>query len=68
MDIDVGFFHLLQLRSALGLEIKGLKHSKGSAYAYIKKEFGYKGNKQKVYDQLNNKINEIKEQKNENCT
>ena len=63
MDIDVSFFHLLQLRSALGLEIKGLKNSKGSAYAYIKKKFGYKGSKQKVYDQLNAHIIIVKEQK-----
>lgn len=63
MDIDVSFFHLLQLRSALGLEIKGLKNSRGSAYAYIKKTFGYKGSKQKVYDQLNARIIIAKEQR-----
>lgn len=45
-------FHLLQLKYALKLEIKGLKHSQGSVYAYIKNRFNLKGNKQRVYDQF----------------
>lgn len=45
-------FHLLQLKYALKLEIKGLKHRQGSVYAYIKKRFNLKGNKQRVYDQF----------------
>jgi hypothetical protein len=31
-----------------------------SCYARIKSEFGFKGNKQKVYDQMQNYINERK--------
>ena len=33
-------FQLIQLKSAMGLELKGLKHSKGSAIAFTRKLFG----------------------------
>lgn len=42
----------LTLRRALMLEIKGMKHSRGSAYATIKREFNLKGNKQSVLEQF----------------
>ena len=46
-------YRILALKAALGLEIKGLKHSRGiSAYAIVKKEFGFKGSKAKVLTQL----------------
>ena len=42
-------FRLLALKSALRLEIAGMKRSRGpSACAIIKSEFGLKGNKQYV--------------------
>ena len=53
---NIEMFRLLQMKSALALEIKGLKHSRGSVYALVKKEFNLKGNKQKVFDQLCNII------------
>ena len=53
---NIEMFRLLQMKSAIALEIKGLKHSRGSVYALVKKEFNLKGNKQKVYDQLCNII------------
>lgn len=43
---------VLTLRSALGLELKGLKRRGRSVYSIVKQEFGFKGNKQRVYDQL----------------
>ena len=43
---------ILTLRSMLGLELKGLSRHGRSAYSIVKAEFGFKGNKQKVYDQL----------------
>lgn len=43
---------MLTLRQALKLEIIGLKHRGGSVYALIKREFGLKGNKQKVYEEF----------------
>lgn len=51
-------FQILAMRSALKLEIAGLKHSRGSVYALVKKRFGFKGNKQRVLDQLNAYIEE----------
>ena len=45
-------YRLISLKYALKLEMLGLKHSRGSAYATIKKEFGYKGSKQLVFDQF----------------
>ena len=61
--IDVDFYRLLTLRSALKLEILGMKNSRRSAYAIIKEEFGFKGNKQKVYDQIDELIKKAKENK-----
>jgi len=46
---------LLTLRSGLKLELIGLKMTRGrSCYAIIKNEFGFKGSKQKVFDQFTN--------------
>lgn len=50
---DPEIFRLFALRSALGLELKGFKHSRGSAYAYIKRTYGLRGNKARVYEQFN---------------
>ena len=63
MIIDVEFYRLLTLRSALKLEILGMSRRGQSVYALIKKEFGFKGNKQKVYDQIDKHIQIIKENK-----
>lgn len=61
--IDVEFYRLLTLRSALELEILGMKRRGRSVYAIIKEEFGFRGNKQKVYDQIDAYIQKIKENK-----
>jgi hypothetical protein len=46
-------FKLLQLKGALKLELTGMKMWRGqSAYAIVKNLGGYKGNKQKVYEQF----------------
>ena len=45
-------FQLLRLKADLKLEMLGIKHSRGSVYAYIKRMYGLKGNKQKVYEQF----------------
>ena len=53
MIIDnIDMARLLTLKSALKLEISGLKRRGQSAYSIIKSEFNLKGNKQKVYDQF----------------
>lgn len=54
---DIRNFRILTLRSALRLEIAGMSRSQGkSAYQIIKSEFGFKGSKVKVLDQLNTYI------------
>ena len=49
---NLELYNMIRLKYALKLELAGMKHSRGSAYALIKKEFNLKGNKQKVYDQF----------------
>ena len=48
----IKMFHMLSQRSALKLELVGLKHSKGSVYAHIKRTYGLRGSKQSVYTQF----------------
>ena len=45
-------FQLIQLKHALILETKGLKNSRKSAYATIKKRFGLTGSRQSVLTQF----------------
>jgi len=42
----------LTLKSALKLEIIGLKRSGRSAYSIVKQEYDLKGSKQRVLDQM----------------
>ena len=51
-------FRLRALRGALKLEILVMKRRGRSAYSLAKEEFGFKGNKQKVLEQLEAKLNE----------
>jgi hypothetical protein len=49
---SIGVYRLLMLKSALQLEIRGIRvWRNASAYAILKKELGLKGNRQKVLDQ-----------------
>jgi len=50
-------FRMRSLRGALKLEILGMKRRGRSVYSIVKEEFGFKGNKQKVLQQLEDKIN-----------
>lgn len=45
-------YRLLALKHALRLEIKGLKRRGTSTYQIVKREFGFRGNRQSVLDQL----------------
>ena len=45
-------FRTRMLRSALKLEVLGMSRRGVSAYRMVKDEFGFKGSKQKVLDQL----------------
>ena len=57
---NISLFRLITLKHALKLETLGMKKRGKSAYVIVKEEFNLKGNKQKVYEQLENIINIIK--------
>lgn len=48
----IGLMRLLCMKNALKAEIQGFRMVRHSVYAQVKRELGFKGNKQKVYDQL----------------
>lgn len=48
----IGLYRLLAFKHAIKLEALGMKHSRGSMTARAKKEFGFKGNRDKVLVQL----------------
>jgi hypothetical protein len=52
----IRLYEMLVQRSALKLEILGLRHSRGSVYARIKKQYGFRGSRQQVLEQLQAKI------------
>ena len=49
---EIALFRMKSLRGALKLEILGMKRRGRSVYSIVKEEFGFKGNKQKVLEQL----------------
>jgi hypothetical protein len=55
--VDVHMF--LTRRAALGLEMKGLCHSRGSVYKLCKEFYGLRGNKAKVHAAMTTVRNEI---------
>lgn len=57
---NITLFRLLTLRTALKLEIEGMRKHGRSAYAIIKKEFGLKGSRQTVYEQFDKLVEESK--------
>jgi len=60
---SINNFRILTLVKGLKLEILGLKRGRGkSCYQILKDEFGLKGSKQKVYDQLNQVLENWKKQ------
>ena len=50
---------LLSWRSRLKLEMKGIKFKDGSTYAFLKKRYGYKGNREKVLAQYEADLRKI---------
>ena len=59
---NINLFRLLSLRSALKLEIVGMKKRGRSAYSIIKEEFGFKGSKQSVLADLEELIAQKKDE------
>jgi hypothetical protein len=50
---QTGLFRILQIKHGLKLELTGIRISRfGSLFAMVKREFGLKGNKQKIHDQF----------------
>ena len=60
---DINMFRMLSLKGALGLEVKGMRISRGrSVYSIVKEEFGLKGNKQRVLEQFTAIVEQMKVQ------
>lgn len=60
---QIEMYRLIILRGALKLEREGIKMSRGrSAYSIIKQEFGFKGNRERVYTQFCEYVEKMKGQ------
>lgn len=49
---DVQWMRMRTQLAALKLELYGMTSSRGSTYAAVKRDYGFRGNKKRVYDQL----------------
>ena len=49
---EIALFRMKSLRGAFKLEILGMKRRGRSVYSIVKEEFGFKGGKKKVLEQL----------------
>ena len=58
---QIDMFRFLSLRSALKLECLGMKRGGQTAYSIVKAEYGFKGNKKSVLQQMEQIIKEFKE-------
>ena len=58
---DIDLYSIMTKRSALVMEMKGMKRRGRSAYSIIKEEFGLKGSKERVFEQLTEIIEAIKQ-------
>jgi|TARA_R110000765_G_scaffold292384_2_gene387984 uncharacterized protein (DUF2141 family) len=57
---QIAMARVLTLRQGLKLEVRGMRRSRGrTCYSIVKEEFGFKGSKQKVLDQLNEMLEEV---------
>lgn len=57
----IDMFRFLSLRSALKLECLGMRRGGQTAYSIVKAEYGFKGNKKSVLQQMEQIIKEFKE-------
>jgi hypothetical protein len=57
---QIDTFRFLSLKSALKLECLGMKRGGQSAYSIVKADYGFKGNKKSVLKQMEQIIEEIK--------
>jgi hypothetical protein len=56
---NIRIYHMLSQKYAMMLEEKGLKHSKGSVTAHVKRQYGFKGNRSSVIQQLQDLIDRV---------
>ena len=61
---QIDAFRVRALRGALKLEVLGMRRGGRSVYSIVKEEFGFKGNKKKVLEQLEAMIKEQDSQMN----
>jgi len=59
---DINMFRLLAIKGRLKMELGGLKF-RTSTHAMVKREFGFKGNRQKVYDQFCEMVEKLKKER-----
>lgn len=57
---QIDMFRFLSLKSALKLECLGMSRRGQSAYSIVKAEYGFKGNKKSVLKQMEQIIEDIK--------
>lgn len=62
--VTVPWFQLLQWKHAIALELKGLKYSRGSVCAHVKRKLGYPPHtkRQVIYDMLVFYVDDLKKQ------
>lgn len=55
---QIALLEFLTLRKMLGLEILGMKPSRGrrTAYATVKEKYGFRGSRQSVYSQMSSEL------------
>ena len=49
---NIARVRMVTQRAAIRLEMLGMKHSRGSVYAQVKKEYGLKGSRRSIIGQL----------------
>lgn len=64
MTSSIPIFQLLQWRSAIKLEAKGLKNSRGSVWAHAKKALNITGSREEVVNYITQLIEEYKDENN----
>ncbi len=52
-------FRLISMKHAAKLELMGMRHSRGSVIAQIKREFGFKGNRESVVQQFSKHVTDL---------
>ncbi len=57
----IRYFQMLALKGALSLELKGFRRGGRSAYSIVKRTYGFRGSRQKVFEQFSAYVEEFAE-------